>query len=415
MSIELAADVQERLAEVFGKLDYEIMDETFKLAEKFKLAVQAGDLREFVLSHRKNFPFSVQPQTGDLRELVLMQTKKWLLSRMDPIAAEWTKLSLDEKEFRSQMDRVEWSLLEDAVHKFAECCRYADDWTPANELVRYAEKELRHILAVRGRGWCRRNQARALVMTCHRGMPHKLEQDTETWMVASRKTKFEPTWASTKPVAKDQPDCVSGTDEPVPSDPAPNIISESEADSTASALAILEAAIITTTGQAAGDGQRSAVENTAALGVKSDATKQEDTKQRPGKARIPVTLIDGSVPRIEKAMSPGGDGEKKSVMLPAVVAEGPGPGRKANVEANLSIARVVESFGRNWRDRLTEVCDALDLQKLALPGSKKWKGKGCSDWTDVLSEDQEGLVKALQHRLDWVSEHPTDDPDQPRG
>jgi hypothetical protein len=155
------------------------------------------------------------------------------------------------------------------------------------------------------------------------------------------------------------------------------------------------------------------VDNTGRNGAKAEAAFRARTSWL--KDRLPVTSIDGSVPRIEKAMSPGGDGEKKSVMLPAVVAEGPGPGRKANVEANLSIARVVESFGRNWRDRLTEVCDALDLQKLALPGSKKWKGKGCSDWTDVLSEDQEGLVKALQHRLDWVSEHPTDDPDQPRG
>ena len=98
----------------------------------------------------------------------------------------------------------------------------------------------------------------------------------------------------------------------------------------------------------------------------------------------------------------------KKAVVPGIAADGRGPGRKANVDANRSIARVVESFGNNWRDCLSDVCEALDGQKLPLAGSD-------SDWTDVLAEDQEGLVKALQHRLDWVSEHPLDDPNQPRG
>jgi hypothetical protein len=230
MNLELAADVQERLAEEFWKLDTEIADETLKLAESFKLAGQAGNLGEFILSHRKKFPFGVQPQTDDLRELLLLHTKRWLTLKMDLIAAEWTKLSLDEREFRSQMDRLEWALAEEAVVKFSVCCRGAGDCTPANELIRYAEKEVRLTLAVRGRGWCRRNQARALVMTIHRGTPRKLEQDTETFSVALRKKTFEPTWADTKPAAKDHPDCVSTADESEPIDQAPGMTGESEAD-----------------------------------------------------------------------------------------------------------------------------------------------------------------------------------------
>jgi hypothetical protein len=54
--------------------------------------------------------------------------------------------------------------------------------------------------------------------------------------------------------------------------------------SKAEAPATPEAAIITTTGQAPG-GQHSVLETTAAVGVKSDATKQEDAKQRPDNAR----------------------------------------------------------------------------------------------------------------------------------
>jgi hypothetical protein len=38
-------------------------------------------------------------------------------------------------------------------------------------------------------------------------------------------------------------------------------------------------------GKAAGDGQRLAVQNTAALGVNADTPTQRDTKQRPGKDR----------------------------------------------------------------------------------------------------------------------------------
>jgi hypothetical protein len=93
--------------------------------------------------------------------------------------------------------------------------------------------------------------------------------------------------------------------------------------------------------------------------------------------------------------------------------EGGHRGRKADTEANRTVARVVEAFGSNWRDHLIEICEALDEKKFPLPRSRKWKGKGCSDWADVLVEDKEGLVKALQHRLDWVSHHPDDVPTIP--
>ena len=95
-------------------------------------------------------------------------------------------------------------------------------------------------------------------------------------------------------------------------------------------------------------------------------------------------------------------------------AEGRGPGRKPNKDANHQIAGVVGTFGSDWRSRLVEVCGALDEQKVPVPMSAKWKNRGCGDWADVLTEDQEGLAKALQYRLDWVAEHPISEPDQLR-
>jgi len=86
------------------------------------------------------------------------------------------------------------------------------------------------------------------------------------------------------------------------------------------------------------------------------------------------------------------------------------PGRKPDAGVNRRIAGIVEPFGSNWRDHLADICEALDKDKVPLPRSKKWTTKGCADWTDVLGDDQEGLVKALQHRLDWVAQHPADDP-----
>jgi hypothetical protein len=79
-------------------------------------------------------------------------------------------------------------------------------------------------------------------------------------------------------------------------------------------------------------------------------------------------------------------------------------GRKADVEANYAVADVLARFGDDWKAKLQEVCEALDANRLPLPPSAhKWRRLGCRDWCDVLAEDVEGLVKALQHRLDWVA------------
>jgi hypothetical protein len=535
MNLELAADVQERLAEAFWKLDNEITDETFKLAEAFKLAGQAGDLREFVLSHRKKFPFRVQPQTGDLRELILLYTMEWLRSKINLIAVEWIKLGLDEKEFRSQMDRVEWALSEEAVLRFRMCLHSAGD--PGEGCRRYAEKEFQFTLAVQSRGWCRRNQSRALVMTRHRGIPRSLGFQRYAGLalpVALRKTKSdcisgteepgvdlwsrlsvilndfhflaaasdplvnavtnaiaraectnrqdakaerwdgETLWARwpkefiksidtldpehtapdggyhgprhwehgrscveeivgacgralyehfptihnlqrlrptlreltvlfsqdiyshhlthldvlldgwiaeagqmlrdldpDKEAAPNEEECreafrkdlftffvlsrlldvserienegwellrrISGTDKPHPSDQAPSTTGEPEAGGPASALAIPEAAI-TTTGKAAGDGQRSAEENVAALGVKSDATKQEDAKQRRDNARKGDATLLGEklLIRFKTAEQYLGISERqrqKLISSGALKVEGQGQNRKITAES----------------------------------------------------------------------------------
>jgi len=98
------------------------------------------------------------------------------------------------------------------------------------------------------------------------------------------------------------------------------------------------------------------------------------------------------------------DQPEKSVFHPVATRLG----RRANVEANRRIASIIEHFGSEWKNRLLEVCDALETENEPLPTSGKWQKLGCSDWADVLATDPEGLVKALQHRLDWVLEHHLD-------
>src|SRR3954451_23991329 len=77
-------------------------------------------------------------------------------------------------------------------------------------------------------------------------------------------------------------------------------------------------------------------------------------------------------------------------------------GPKPNVTGNRRIARVIESFGADWRERLPDVCAALDKAEVPLVRSQRWIELGCSDWLDVLSEDKNGLVKALEYRINWV-------------
>jgi hypothetical protein len=115
-------------------------------------------------------------------------------------------------------------------------------------------------------------------------------------------------------------------------------------------------------------------------------------------AKVAKPARDG-VP--QKAPMSSGDGNR-------------GPGRRADAEGNRRIASIIQQFGPDWRKHLPKVCETLDKKKVPLTRSKKWKTKGCSDWTDVLADDPEGLVKALQHRLDWAAEHPANESPRPR-
>ncbi len=85
----------------------------------------------------------------------------------------------------------------------------------------------------------------------------------------------------------------------------------------------------------------------------------------------------------------------------------PHSGRPANCEFNQNVARVVKGFAPDWRKHLFDICETLDKGKLALPESPKWKSEGCKHWLDVFDKDPEGLVKALRHRVDWVSQRET--------
>ena len=90
-----------------------------------------------------------------------------------------------------------------------------------------------------------------------------------------------------------------------------------------------------------------------------------------------------------------------------VPKHGRAAGRRADTKYNRALAGYIASFDvDNWRERLPELCEFLDTEKVQLPFSEKWKTNGCNDWTDVGQVDREGLVKALQHRLTWVAQHP---------
>jgi hypothetical protein len=152
--------------------------------------------------------------------------------------------------------------------------------------------------------------------------------------------------------------------------------------------------------------------------VMDDAMRDHASDIR--ESRLPATCaIVLAVPGIYRVAHPSAGEEERTrerdrmnhmQALPQKLdtREGARCGRRANAQANRTVARVVETFGSDWREHLTEVCEVLDEKKFPLPRSQKWKKKGCSDWADVLCEDKEGLVKALQHRLEWVSQHSGD-------
>jgi hypothetical protein len=81
-------------------------------------------------------------------------------------------------------------------------------------------------------------------------------------------------------------------------------------------------------------------------------------------------------------------------------------GRKANAEFNRLVAAILNRIGADWRIQLATVAEALDQAEVPLIRSARWTKLRCKSWLDVYEDDREGLVKALQHRLDWVSEHP---------
>ena len=113
----------------------------------------------------------------------------------------------------------------------------------------------------------------------------------------------------------------------------------------------------------------------------------------------PLKAVASPAPPFKKAVSATkpADSPKK----------GRAAGRPAGAEYNRALAGCMTSFGvDNWSERLPDLCEFLDNENVQLPFSEKWKTKGCSNWTDVAEVDREGLVKALQYRLDWVAQHP---------
>jgi hypothetical protein len=174
----------------------------------------------------------------------------WLWWSFMKLAAEWANVGLSVTEFTRQIDRVQVALLDKAMTSYETACHVP---APVESDPKWlaTREEFRHMLAVHGRGWCRRNNERLLMYTHGDGQTAPLYRQSISAVLRR------------------------GGNPLVPDIPKPNSPDET---------------LATGSGSLAGKDcnradQRAAVQNTPALGVEADSAKREGTKQRPGKER----------------------------------------------------------------------------------------------------------------------------------
>jgi len=245
---------------------------------------------------------------GGEKRKVYELVRRWLDKTIDAIAGEWVKVGLDVGGFARQMDRVQTALLEESMSKYSFGCRVLGDWTPADELVRSLEDDLRYVLSVRTRGWCRRNNQRLLVLTKGRGQAAPLFSES----VASE---------------------LRG---------AGHVVLDFRTTLGKPAVVQPQAAALANGSDEDGADRRSAVQSAAALGVKSGTAKQEDTKPRLGKERKgDASLLAGKrAVNFETAEQYLGIGKRQRQTLVssgALKTEGLGQNRKITTDSLKSL------------------------------------------------------------------------------
>ncbi len=108
----------------------------------------------------------------------------------------------------------------------------------------------------------------------------------------------------------------------------------------------------------------------------------------------PNKLSDG-VPDLQQASS--------ASLAPPPKADGPAmgkPGPQPNLKLALRVLGIVERIAGvgPWKDRLDEICDALD--EAHIPTPKTWKKREIETWADAAALERELAKKAIEHHLE---------------
>jgi hypothetical protein len=189
--------------------------------------------------------------------MVHEHVRSWLWWSFMKLAAEWANVGLSVPEFTRQIDRVQIALLDKAMTFYETACH-----VPApveSDSAWLATREgFRHMLAVHGRGWSRRNNERLLMYTHGDGQTAPLYRQSVSAVLRR----------GGNPLVPDIPK-PNSPDEGPPETLAPGNSSRAGTDGFDFSRA----------------DQIPTAQNTAALDAKSDAATQERTKQRPGKER----------------------------------------------------------------------------------------------------------------------------------
>lgn len=90
--------------------------------------------------------------------------------------------------------------------------------------------------------------------------------------------------------------------------------------------------------------------------------------------------------------SPDGDGER-----PSEPRARPGP--KTDIETARKVREIVKQVanGEPWKNKIDDVCEALDGEKIPRP--KTWAKKGMRDWCGASATGCELVKKAISHHL----------------
>lgn len=82
---------------------------------------------------------------------------------------------------------------------------------------------------------------------------------------------------------------------------------------------------------------------------------------------------------------------------PALSKQRPGP--TPDVATAKQVAEIVRKVGEGqpWKDKLEDICEALDAEKIPCP--KTWKKRETRSWTGAAATERQLAIKAIAHHL----------------